>query len=255
MKTVFERPKSLLNVPTHFCPGCGHGIVHRLVCEAIDELGIEGETIGIVPVGCSVMSYDYFGTDVIEAPHGRAPAVAAGVKRALPDRTVFTYQGDGDLAAIGTAETVHAGTRGENIVIIFINNVVYGMTGGQMAPTTLPGQVTQTTPYGRNTETAGFPLRVCELMSTLSGVALAQRVAVDSVPHIREAKKAISKAFKNERAKLGLSIIEVLSGCPTNWGLSAEESMSFIADKMIPYYPLGVYKDVTVSDNTKGAAV
>lgn len=255
MKTVFERPKSLLKVPTHFCPGCGHGIVHRLVCEVIDELGIEGETIGIVPVGCSVMSYDYFGTDVIEAPHGRAPAVATGVKRALPNRTVFTYQGDGDLAAIGTAETVHAGTRGENIVIIFINNAVYGMTGGQMAPTTLPGQVTQTTPYGRDTQSAGYPIRVCELMSTLSGVALAQRVAVDSVPHIREAKKAVRKAFENERAKLGLSIVEVLSACPTNWGLSPKESMRFIADKMIPYYPLGVYKDVTVSDNVKGAAI
>lgn len=255
MKTVFERPKSLLKVPTHFCPGCGHGIVHRLVCEAIDELGIEGETIGIVPVGCSVMSYDYFGTDVIEAPHGRAPAVATGVKRALPNRTVFTYQGDGDLAAIGTAETVHAGTRGENIVIIFINNAVYGMTGGQMAPTTLPGQVTQTTPYGRDTHTAGHPIRVCELMSTLSGVALAQRVAVDSVPHIREAKKAIRKAFENEQAKLGLSIVEVLSACPTNWGLSPEESMKFISEKMIPYYPLGVYKDVTVSDKAKGAAI
>lgn len=245
MSVKFERPRSLLDVPTHFCPGCGHGIVHRLVCEVLDEMELEGNTIGVVPVGCSVMSYDYFGTDVIEAPHGRAPAVATGVKRANPDRTVFTYQGDGDLAAIGTAETVHAGTRGENIVIIFINNATYGMTGGQMAPTTLPGQVTQTTPYGRNTETAGYPVRVCELMATLSGVALAQRVAIDSIAHIREAKKAIRKAFENEQARRGLSIVEVLSTCPTNWGLSPTEAMNFVAEKMIPYYPLGIYKDTS----------
>lgn len=245
MSVIFERPRSLLDVPTHFCPGCGHGIVHRLVCEVLDEMELEGNTIGVVPVGCSVMSYDYFGTDVIEAPHGRAPAVATGVKRANPDRTVFTYQGDGDLAAIGTAETVHAGTRGENIVIIFINNATYGMTGGQMAPTTLPGQVTQTTPYGRNTETAGYPVRVCELMATLSGVALAQRVAIDSIAHIREAKKAIRKAFENEQARRGLSIVEVLSTCPTNWGLSPTEAMNFVAEKMIPYYPLGIYKDTS----------
>ena len=245
MSVIFDRPKSLLDVPTHYCPGCGHGIVHRLVCEVLDEMELGGNTIGVVPVGCSVMAYDYFGTDVIEAPHGRAPAVATGVKRANPNRTVFTYQGDGDLAAIGTAETVHAGTRGENIVIIFINNATYGMTGGQMAPTTLPGQVTQTTPYGRNTETAGYPIRVCELMATLSGVALAQRVAVDSAAHIREAKSAIRKAFENEQAKRGLSIVEVLSTCPTNWGLSPVESMKFVAENMIPYYPLGVYKDVS----------
>lgn len=255
MSVIFERPKSLLDVSTHFCPGCGHGIVHRLVCETLDELNIEGSTIGIVPVGCSVMSYNYFGTDVIEAPHGRAPAVATGVKRANPDRVVFTYQGDGDLAAIGTAETVHAGTRGENIVIIFINNATYGMTGGQMAPTTLPGQITQTTPYGRNTDAAGYPLRVCEMMATLSGVALAQRVAVDSVAHIRDAKKAIRKAFENELAKRGLSIIEVLSTCPTNWGLSPEESMKFVAENMIPYYPLGVFKDAAKDNFDKGAAV
>lgn len=248
MNVIFDKPKSLLDVSTHFCPGCGHGIVHRLVCEVIDELGIEGETIGIVPVGCSVMSYNYFSVDVIEAPHGRAPAVATGVKRANPDKIVFTYQGDGDLAAIGTCETVHVGTRGENIVIIFINNTTYGMTGGQMAPTTLPGQITQTTPYGRDTQTAGFPIRVCEMMSTLSGVALAQRVAIDSVPHINEAKKAIKKAFKNQQAKRGLSIVEVLSTCPTNWGLSPSEAMDFVKNKMIPYYPLGVYKDITETE-------
>ena len=243
MAVVFERPKALLDVPMHFCPGCGHGIVHRLVCEVLDEMGIEGNTIGVVPVGCSVMSYDYFGCDVIEAPHGRAPAVATGVKRSNPDKMVFTYQGDGDLAAIGTAETVHSGTRGENLVIIFINNTTYGMTGGQMAPTTMPGQVTQTTPYGRDPKYAGYPIRVCEMMSTLTGVALAQRVAVDSVPHIREAKKAIRKAFENEKAEKGLSIIEVLSTCPTNWGMAPQEAMQFVKDKMSHYYPLGVYKD------------
>ena len=243
MDKIFSRPKSLLDVPTHFCPGCGHGIVHRLVCGVIDEMGIEGDTIGVVPVGCSVMSYNYFGCDVIEAPHGRAPAVATGVKRTNPDKFVFTYQGDGDLAAIGTAETVHVGARGENIVIIFINNTVYGMTGGQMAPTTLPGQVTQTTPYGRNVETAGNPVRICELMATLSGTALAQRTAIDTVPHIRETKNALRKAFENQKEKRGLSIVEVLSTCPTNWGATPSESMEFVKEKMIPYYPLGVYKD------------
>lgn len=248
MDVIFNKPKSLLDVSTHFCPGCGHGIVHRLVCEVIDELGIEGETIGIVPVGCSVMSYNYFSVDIIEAPHGRAPAVATGVKRANPDKIVFTYQGDGDLAAIGTCETVHAGTRGENIVIIFINNTTYGMTGGQMAPTTLPGQVTQTTPYGRDTKKAGYPIHVCEMMSTLSGVALVQRVAIDTVPHIHEAKKAIKRAFENQQAKRGLSIVEVLSTCPTNWGLSPAEAMDFVKNKMIPYYPLGVYKGITETE-------
>ena len=245
MAVVFERPKSFLDVPTHYCPGCSHGIVHRLVCEVIDEMGIEGDTIGVCPVGCAVMAYDYFGCDMIEAPHGRAPAVATGVKRTNPDKFVFTYQGDGDLAAIGTAETVHVGARGENIVIIFINNTIYGMTGGQMAPTTIPGQVTQTTPFGRDPKLAGYPVRVCELMSTLSGTALAQRVAVDTIPHIRDAKKAIRKAFENQKEKRGLSIVEVLSTCPTNWGLTPVKAMEFVREKMIPYYPLGVYKDLT----------
>lgn len=245
MAVVFERPKSLLDVPTHYCPGCTHGIVHRLICEVLDEMGIEGETIGVVPVGCSVMAYDYFGCDVIEAPHGRAPAVATGVKRANPDKFVFTYQGDGDLAAIGTCETVHSAARGENIVIVFINNTIYGMTGGQMAPTTIPGQVTQTTPYGRDIRTAGYPVKMCEMLSTLDGVALAQRVSVDNVPHIREAKRAIRKAFENEKEKRGFSIIEVLSTCPTNWGLTPLEAIKRLQDEMIPYYPLGVYKDIT----------
>lgn len=249
--TVFEKPKALADVPFHYCPGCTHGIIHRLVAEAIDALGIEGDTVGVAPVGCAVMAYDYFNCDMVEAAHGRAPAVATGLKRAMPENIIFTYQGDGDLASIGMAETVHAATRNENITVIFVNNAIYGMTGGQMAPTTLPGQVTQTTPFGRNVETAGYPIRICEMMATLSGTALAQRVAIDSVPHIREAKKAIRKAFENEKEKRGLSIIEVLSTCPTNWGMSPTESMQFVKDKMIPYYPLGVYKDVTAEEGAK----
>jgi len=249
MAVVFERPKSLCDVPLHYCPGCTHGIVHRLVAEVMDEMGIEGDTVGVCPVGCSVMAYNYFGCDMIEAPHGRAPAVATGVKRSNPDKFVFTYQGDGDLAAIGTAETVHAATRGENIVVIFINNTIYGMTGGQMAPTTLPGQVTQTTPFGRNPELAGYPVRVSEMLSTLTGVALAQRVAVDSVPHIREAKKAIRKAFENQKEKKGFSIVEVLSTCPTNWGLTPTDALKRLREEMIPYYPLGVYKDSVAGGN------
>ncbi|OJU14308.1 MAG: 2-oxoglutarate oxidoreductase, partial [Clostridiales bacterium 43-6] len=220
------------------------GIIHRLVAEVIDELDIEGNTIGIAPVGCSVMAYNYFNCDMIQAPHGRAPAVATGVKRALPEGVVFTYQGDGDLIAIGTAETIHAATRGENITVIFINNATYGMTGGQMAPTTIPGQVTQTSPYGRDVSTAGYPIRVCELLSTLDGVALAQRVAVDTVPHIKNAKKAIKKAFENQINKKGFSIVEILSTCPTNWGLTPVESLTMQREVMMPYYPLGVYKEI-----------
>ena len=249
MAVVFERPKSLVDVSTHYCPGCTHGIIHRILCEVIDEMGIEGDTIGVCPVGCSVMAYDYFGCDMIEAPHGRAPAVATGVKRANPDKFVFTYQGDGDLAAIGTAETVHSATRGENIVIIFVNNGTYGMTGGQMAPTTLPGQVTQTTPFGRDPKIQGYPVRVCEMLSTLDGTALAQRVSVDSVPHIREAKKAIRKAFENQKEKKGFSIVEVLSTCPTNWGLSPTEAIERLRNEVMPYYPLGVYKDKEGENN------
>lgn len=245
MSVVFDKPHALTDCKTHYCPGCTHGIIHRLVAEAIDALGVEGKTIGVAPVGCSVMAYDYFSCDMIEAPHGRAPAVATGVKRALPDSVVFTYQGDGDLAAIGTAETVHSATRGENITVIFVNNAIYGMTGGQMAPTSLPGQVTQTTPYGRDTSYSGNPIRVCEMLATLDGVALAQRVAVDTVPHVREAKKAIQKAFENQINQRGFSIIEVLSACPTNWGLGPVEALEWLKDNMIPYYPLGVYKDIT----------
>ena len=241
-EVVFDRPKSLIDVTLHYCPGCTHGIIHRLVAEVIDELGIEGKTVGVASVGCSVMSYDYFSTDFVQAPHGRAPAVATGLKRSLPDNVIFTYQGDGDLAAIGTAETVHAATRGENITVIFVNNAIYGMTGGQMAPTTLPGQVTQTTPYGRDTNIAGYPVRVCEMLSTLDGVALAQRVTVDDVKHVREAKKAIKKAFENQINKKGFSIVEVLSTCPTNWGLTPVKALEWLRENMIPYYPLGVYK-------------
>ena len=239
----FKKPHALTDVPFHYCPGCTHGIVHRLVAEVIDEMGIEGETIGVCPVGCSVMAYDYFSCDMIEAAHGRAPAVATGVKRGNPDKFVFTYQGDGDLAAIGTAETVHAATRGENITVIFINNTTYGMTGGQMAPTTLPGQVTQTTPYGRNPDVEGFPVRVCEMVSTLSGVALAERVTVTDPANIRKAKAAIRKGFEFQKNKQGFSLIEVLSTCPTNWGLSPVEAIKWLKDNMVPYYPLGVFKE------------
>ena len=251
MAVVFEKPHALTDAPFHYCPGCTHGIIHRLVAEVIDELGVEGKTVGVSPVGCAVMNYDYFNCDMVEAPHGRAPAVATGLTRAKPDNVIFTYQGDGDLAAIGTAETVHAATRGENITVIFVNNTIYGMTGGQMAPTSLPGQVTQTTPYGRDVNTAGYPVRVCEMLSTLDGVALAQRVAVDCVKNVNAAKKAIKKAFQNQIDKKGFSIVEVLSTCPTNWGLSPVEALDWLREKMIPYYPLGVYKDGEKGDRLK----
>ena len=240
---VFDRPKSLIDVPFHYCPGCTHGIVHRLVAEAMDELGIEGKTIGIAPVGCAVMAYDYFNCDMIEAAHGRAPAVATGVKRANPENIVFTYQGDGVLASIGTAETVHAAARNENITVIFINNAIYGMTGGQMAPTSLPGQVTQTSPYGRDVKLCGYPVKVCEMLSELEGPEYLERVTVNSVKAVNNAKKAIKKAFQNQIDGKGFSLIEVLSSCPTNWGMTPQEALKWIDEKMIPYYPLGVYKD------------
>ena len=245
MKTVFEKPHALTDIPFHYCPGCTHGIVHRLVAEVLDELGIEGQTVGIAPVGCSVFAYNYFNCDMIEAPHGRAPAVATGVKRANPDKTVFTYQGDGDLAAIGTAETVHVGARGENITVIFINNAIYGMTGGQMAPTTLLGQVTTTSPYGRKKEIQGNPIRVCEMVSTLDGAAYVERVSVDCVKNVVAAKKAIKKAFEVQQQGLGLSLIEVLSTCPTNWGLTPQKALEWLRENMIEHYPLGVYQDIT----------
>ena len=248
---VFDKPHALTDKPFHYCPGCTHGIIHRLVAEVIDELGLEEKTVGIAPVGCSVFAYNYFNCDMIEAPHGRAPAVATGVKRANPDLNVFTYQGDGDLAAIGTAETVHVGTRGENITIIFVNNAIYGMTGGQMAPTTLLGQVSTTSPYGRIKELQGNPIRVCEMLATLDGVAYAERVSVDCVKNVVAAKKAIKKGFEMQQNKKGLSIIEVLSTCPTNWGLSPEKSLDWLRENMMAQYPLGVYKDITKEEESK----
>ena len=240
---VFEKPKSLTDAPLHYCPGCTHGIIHRLVAEAIDALGVEGKTIGVAPVGCSVMAYDYFACDMVEAAHGRAPAVATGLKRAFPENVIFTYQGDGDLASIGMAETVHAAARNENITIIFVNNAIYGMTGGQMAPTSLPGQVTQTSPYGRDVNTAGYPIRVSEMLATLTGPQYIERVAVNNVKNVKAAGKAILKAFKNQVEGKGFSLIEVVSTCPTNWGLTPNDALKWVDEKMIPYYPLGVYKD------------
>ncbi len=240
---VFEKPHALTDKVLHYCPGCTHGIIHRLVAEAIDELGIEGRTIGVASVGCSVMAYDYFNVDMVQAAHGRAPAVATGVKRSDPNNIVFTYQGDGDLAAIGTAETVHSAARGENITVIFVNNAIYGMTGGQMAPTTLPGQVTQTSPYGRDVEAVGYPVRVCEMLSQLTGAAYLERVAVNNVKNVRNAKKAIKKAFEYQTEGKGFSLVEVLSTCPTNWGMAPEKATAWLEENMIPYYPLGVYKD------------
>ncbi len=252
MAIVFEKPKSLTDATLHYCPGCTHGIIHRLVAEAIDELGIQGRTIGVAPVGCSVMAYDYFDVDFVQAPHGRAPAVATGVKRSDPENNiVFTYQGDGDLAAIGTAETVHAAARRENITVIFVNNAIYGMTGGQMAPTTLPGQVTQTSPYGRDIEAVGYPIKVCELLSTVDGAAYLERVAVNNPANIKKAKKAIKKAFQNQIEGKGFSLVEVISTCPTNWGMTPEKALKWAEENMIPYYPLGVYKDIYAEEEAK----
>ena len=241
---VFEKPKALTDAPLHYCPGCTHGIIHRLVAEAIDELGIRGRTIGVAPVGCSVFAYNYFNVDMVQAAHGRAPAVATGVKRSDPQNNiVFTYQGDGDLAAIGTAETVHSAARGENITVIFVNNAIYGMTGGQMAPTTLPGQVTQTSPYGRDTSMVGFPVKVCEMLSQVDGATYLERVAVNNVKNIKAAKAAIKKAFQYQMEGKGFTLIEVLSTCPTNWGMTPVASLKWLEENMMPYYPLGVYKD------------
>ena len=245
---VFEKPKSLTSAELHYCPGCTHGIIHRLVAEAIDTLGIEGKAIGVAPVGCAVMAYNYFACDMVEAAHGRAPAVATGIKRSLPENIVFTYQGDGDLASIGMAETVHAATRNENITVIFVNNAIYGMTGGQMAPTSLPGQVTQTSPYGRDVKTAGYPVKIAELLSALDGPEFIARVAVNNVKNVRNAKKIIQKAFENQIAGKGFSLVEVISACPTNWGMTPEKAFQWIDEKMIPYYPLGVYKDKSAEE-------
>ena len=245
MSIVFQKPHALTDAPMHYCPGCTHGIIHRLVAEAIDTLGIECRTVGIAPVGCAVMAYNYFACDMIEAAHGRAPAVATGCKRANPDNIVFTYQGDGDLASIGMAEIVHAAARRENITVIFVNNAIYGMTGGQMAPTSLPGQVTQTSPYGRDVKTVGFPVKVCELLSQVDGAVYLERVAVNNVKNVKKAKKAIETAFRNQVEGKGFSLIEVVSSCPTNWGMTPQKALEWVDTAMIPYYPLGVYKDLT----------
>jgi len=246
---VAKRPHALLDVQTHYCPGCTHGIIHRLVAEAIDKLGIEGNTVGVAPVGCAVLAYDYFACDMVEAAHGRAPAVATGLKRAMPENVIFTYQGDGDLASIGTAETVHAAARNENITVIFVNNAIYGMTGGQMAPTSLPGQITQTSPYGRDVNHCGYPVKICEMLKELDGPEYLARVAVNSVKNVNAAKKAIEKAFRNQVEGKGFSLVEVISACPTNWGMSPTDALKWIDEKMIPYYPLGVYKDRSAKED------
>lgn len=248
MTIVYKPTEALLDVPTHYCPGCTHGIIHKLVGEVIEELGILNKTIGVASVGCSVLAYDYFACDMFQAAHGRAPAVATGIKRSNPDKVVFTYQGDGDLIAIGTGEVVHAAARGENIVTIFVNNCIYGMTGGQMAPTSLEGQITETSPYGRDFKLQGYPIRVSEMISTLDGATYVERVSVDNIPNLTKAKKAIKKAFINSINGLGYSFVEVLSTCPTNWGLSPQESLKWLRENMMPYYSLGVKKDLSKED-------
>ena len=244
MAMVFERPKMLVDVPMHYCPGCTHGIIHRLVAEVLEELGVGDTAIGIAPVGCAVFAYNYFNCDMMEAAHGRAPACATGAKRVHPDKVVFTYQGDGDLASIGAAEIVHAAARGEKITTIFVNNAIYGMTGGQMAPTSLPGQITTTSPYGRDTAHCGFPVKMSEMLAQLDGPAYIERVSVHDVPHVVAAKKAIRKAFEAQIAGKGFSMVEVLSTCPTNWGLTPQEALKWLKENMIPQFPLGVYKEV-----------
>lgn len=245
---LFGRPQALADVPTHYCPGCQHGIIHRLVAEVIDELAIQKETIAVVPVGCSVLADQYFNVDSQQAAHGRAPAVATGIKRVQPAKTVFTYQGDGDIAAIGMAEVVHAAARGEKITTIFVNNAIYGMTGGQMAPTTLVNQVTATSPYGRQRSSAGSPIRLAELLATLDGAKYIARVAVNDPANMTKAKKAIKTAFEVQIRGEGFSLVEVLSTCPTNWGKSPVEAKVWLKENMLPQFPLGIYK------NTEGVA-
>ncbi|MCE5196116.1 MAG: thiamine pyrophosphate-dependent enzyme [Negativicutes bacterium] len=248
MAIVYQRPKALADVTTHYCPGCTHGIIHRLIAEVMDELDITGKTIGIAPVGCAVFAYNYFNCDMVQAAHGRAPAVATGLKRALPDRMIFSYQGDGDLASIGTAEIVQAAHRGENITVIFVNNAIYGMTGGQMAPTSLLGQKTTTSPYGRKEELAGKPIRVSEMLATLDSSAMISRVAVNTPANVVKAKRAIKRAFLTQQKGLGFSLVEVLSTCPTNWGLNPIESLKWMEENMIPYYTL---KDFKIPEEVK----
>ena len=242
MQTVFAKPELLTDKKFHYCPGCGHGIIHRLVAEALGELKMNDRVIGVCPVGCSVFGYEYFDCDMAEASHGRAPAVATGIKRTHPDKIVFTYQGDGDLAAIGTAETVHAAARGEKITTIFVNNAIYGMTGGQMAPTTLVDQKTTTSPHGRNPATQGFPIRVCEMLATLPGAVYLERVAVNTPANVMKAKKAIKRAFEIQEQGLGYGLVEILSSCPTDWGLPPLKAVKWLEENMMPYYPLGVFR-------------
>jgi len=244
MEKVFKRPICLKEKPFRFCPGCSHGVLHRIVAETLDLLNVREETIGIAPVGCAVFAYDYLDIDMIEVPHGRPPAIATGMKRSRPESIVFSYQGDGDLAAIGTAEIVHAAARGENITVIFVNNGTYGMTGGQMAPTTLPGQKTTTTHLGRNVLQEGYPLRICEMLATLDGPTYIERVSIDSPRNVLIAKNAIQQAFRNQIDGSGFSLVEVLSMCPTDWGMTPLQSIDWVRGPMMRYYPLGVYKDV-----------
>lgn len=239
---VYDRPESLVNIQTHYCPGCTHGVAHRLVAEVIDEMGIKENTIGVASVGCSVFAYNYFDFDFVQAPHGRAPAMATGVKRVLPQRFVMTYQGDGDLASIGMGEIVAAAARGENITVIFLNNANYGMTGGQMAPTTLPGQKTSSSPAGRDVEVAGFPIRTAEMLATLDGAGYVVRRSLHDPKNVRMAKRAIRLAFETQKHGLGFSLVELLSTCPTNWGLTPIQALEWVEEAMIPYYPIGDYK-------------
>lgn len=239
---VYSRPESLTPVHNHYCPGCTHGVAHRLIAEVLDEMNLRERTIGVAPVGCSVFAYNYFNFDFVEAAHGRAPAMATGIKRVLPDRTVFTYQGDGDLASIGMAEIMHAAARGENITVIFINNAIYGMTGGQMAPTTLPGQKTTSSPNGRDVETAGYPIRMAEILSNMDGAGYIVRRSLHDPKNIRLAKKAIRTAFETQMRGLGFSMVELLSTCPTNWGVTPVEALTWLEEHMVPAYPLGDFK-------------
>ena len=245
MKPVFEYTKGMRETELHYCPGCTHGIAHRLIMEVLEERGDLGNCIAVSPVGCSIVAHQYMNVDMIESPHGRAPAVASGIKRVHPNSPVFTYQGDGDLASIGTNEIIHAAERGEKFCTFFINNAIYGMTGGQMAPTTLIGQKATTCQSGRTKEQAGMPIRMAEMLSTLDGCVYAERVCVTDIANINKAKKAIKKAFQKQMNGEGFTFIEVLSTCPTNWGMTPQEALQWIDDKMIPYYPLGVYKDET----------
>ncbi|MEW6587025.1 MAG: thiamine pyrophosphate-dependent enzyme [Nitrospirota bacterium] len=243
MEKIFQRPESLKTEPFRYCPGCGHSLIHRLIAECVDELRIRERVIGIAPVGCAVFAYDYFNFDMLEVAHGRPPAAATGLKRALPDRVVFSYQGDGDLAAIGTGEIIHAANRGENISVFFVNNTTYGMTGGQMAPTTLVGQKTTTTPFGRNPKTAGYPLRMAEILATIEGASYIVRTSVDSYKNLMLTKKAILKAFVYQMEEKGFSLVEILSPCPVDWRLSPRDSQLRIRNEIIPAYPLGTFKD------------